>query len=124
MRKTYRLIYDSKPFTINQERRLHYHVRSRIVKVWREAFAGLALKGKIPRLTDTVITSQAFLRGRRRIDVDAPSPSLKAAVDGLRDSGVLEDDNYPHVKKVVYLYPVMESEKDQYIVDIEGEICK
>lgn len=91
--------------TVNKERTIHWTVRAKTVKEWREAFGWLAVASKVP--TDgTVgpchIEAIPLTTTRRRQDVGACMPVVKAAIDGLVDAGVWPDDTPDHVLSVRY----------------------
>lgn len=90
--------------TVNKERTVHWSARASVVKVWREAFAWLALSSKLPtngsvgacHIDAVPLTG----RSRGRQDVGACLPVVKAAVDGLVDAGVWPDDTPAHVLSI------------------------
>jgi hypothetical protein len=61
----WRLRFDERPFTANQERRWHHHRRAEAVRRWREAFAVLAREAKLPSLTAVEVTATPLLTSRR-----------------------------------------------------------
>lgn len=87
--------HDDRPWTANAERRLHPMQRHVLVKKWREAFFLLAIEQHLPHyLTDVKVIVTPYLESRRGTqDVGAAFPAAKAAVDGLVDAKVMEDDN-------------------------------
>jgi hypothetical protein len=89
--------------TVNKERSVHWSARSSVVKAWREAYAWLALSSKIPTngsIGACHIDAVPLTAGRRRQDVGACLPVVKAAIDGLVDAGVWPDDTPAHVLSV------------------------
>ncbi|WEB41532.1 hypothetical protein MOV08_21165 [Streptomyces yunnanensis] len=83
---------------LNSNHRVHHYRRARIVKALRnaakEAAAGLpALDGCGP----VRIIAVLHPHDRRRRDPANWYPSVKAAVDGLVDAGVLTDDDHTRV---------------------------
>ena len=91
--------------TTNKERTVHWGVRAQTVKAWREAFAWLAMASRVPT-NGTVgpchIEAVPLATTRRRQDVGACMPVVKAAIDGLVDAGVWPDDTPDHVLSVRY----------------------
>jgi hypothetical protein len=104
------LHYGKRPVTLNAERRMHHFERAKIVKEWRNAFAWLAKLNHVPRHDRVVIIAQPHLKGGRMQDCDACHPSVKAAIDGLVDAGVLIDDSPPHVLEIRYMAPLPSSD--------------
>jgi Holliday junction resolvase RusA-like endonuclease len=81
--------------------------RAKLVKQWRDAFCELAQDAMVPRLECVEICAQPYvLNGRYRQDVGNCFPSVKAAVDGLVDAGVLVDDNANVVVKLTFMVPI------------------
>jgi crossover junction endodeoxyribonuclease RusA len=93
-----------RPWTANAERRWHYHERARRVRETRTRWTWLTLAENIPKLDRVSITAQPLARSRRwRADVAACYPSVKAAIDGIVDAGVMEDDDDRHLLSVTFL---------------------
>ena len=88
------LSWDQKPMTENEHRTLHYRQRAVFDRTWREAFALLALEAKLPRGLAAVTIDVTHERPNLASmpDVAACAPSAKAAIDGLVDYGLIEDD--------------------------------
>lgn len=103
------LRYDSRPWTLNGERKLHPKQRAKLVREWREAFWLLAHEAHVPRhLTDVAVIATPFLSNRRGMqDVGAAFPAAKAAIDGLVDAGVLVDDDPRYLKYLGFHAPVI-----------------
>ncbi|MEU6632863.1 hypothetical protein ABZ905_31955 [Streptomyces parvus] len=79
---------------INANDRGHWRRRARLTRSIREASMVLARQQKIPRLTRARVIYVVHPRTRTRVfDPSNWSLSAKAAVDGLQDAGVFEDDN-------------------------------
>lgn len=102
------LSHEERPWTLNNERKLHHHARAKIVKVWREAYCVLAQEAMMPAMTAVEVVAQPYvLNARYRQDVGACFPAVKAAIDGVVDAGVLIDDNANIVVKLTFLAPLM-----------------
>ena len=89
--------------TVNKERSSHWSTRSSVVKAWREAFTWLALTSSIPTdgsIGPCHIDAVPLAATRRRQDVGACLPVVKAAVDGLVDANVWPDDDPDHVLSI------------------------
>ena len=77
--------------------RANTYARNRIqaeaeLKSWRTATARHWKEDYGPDWMIPPIEITAWAHNRRPIDTDAPFPTLKAAIDGLRDCGALGDD--------------------------------
>lgn len=116
---TYTLAVPGRPLTTNRERNLHHHQRAAIVRPAREAWALAAKDAKLPQLDKVRITACPWLRGKRSQDVGACLPSVKAAIDGLVDAGVLADDTPTHVLSLSFLPPALQAETDELVLTIE-----
>ena len=93
--RRYTLTHFDDVLTINKERAVHWSTRSPIVARWREAYGWLAHATNVPTdgsLGACHIDAVPLVRGRRRQDVAACLPVVKAAIDGLVDVGVWPDD--------------------------------
>lgn len=78
--------------------RLHFRVKADQTKVWREAGRIATLAAKVPVLTPPVhITATVHIVGKRRQEVSNLAPTMKAAIDGMVDAGILADDSDAHV---------------------------
>lgn len=93
---------------LNANQRIHHRVRAELTSAIRGAAmaqcsehhqlrADLASAGHGPLLQHAYILGIIHPNTRRRIDPANLYPSFKAAVDGLVDAGVLEDDDHTHV---------------------------
>ena len=93
-------------WTHNTERRIHYHQRSDWGVEVRQAAKITALAAKIPKLGSVrYITVTAFQRRGPLADAAAFAPAAKAAIDGLVDAKVLDDDDPKHVKEIRFRPP-------------------
>lgn len=79
---------------INANDRGHWTRRQRLTASIREATAVLARQQRMPRLTRARVVYVVKPKARTRVfDPSNWALSAKAAVDGLQDAGVFEDDN-------------------------------
>ena len=100
------LSHNERPITANKHRNLHYTERGRYNKSWRYAFWALATDAKVPACQVIEITvHQAQAKGTLP-DTMASAPTVKAAIDGLVDAGVIPDDTGKHLAAVTFLPPV------------------
>lgn len=102
----YVLRFEKRPWTLNVERQGNRWKRATLVKEWREAFAALAREQRIPRYERVVVSAQPELRHRGSMpDTGACIGAVKAAIDGLVDAGVLDDDGPNQVIALQFLAP-------------------
>lgn len=97
------LTFGAKPWTHNAERRMHRYERAALVKQWRESFGWLARQRQIPASDWIHVVAVPFQRRGPLQDVSACHPAVKAAVDGLVDTGVVPDDTAQYVPLVAYM---------------------
>ena len=95
------LPYTKPPLSLNQ--RLHWAVKAKLVKEVRTTTARLAEQLQIPPLEAVEITLIYTPKTARKRDTDNLFATLKPAVDGLVDAGILADDNTEIVKKLSVL---------------------
>ena len=82
--------------TTNQ--RHHWTVRNRITQAWRSAAAWHARADRIRPVAGPVRIEATIRRAdSRRFDLDGHAPTVKACIDGLRDAGVLIEDDMRHM---------------------------
>lgn len=96
-----------RPISLNQERNQHFRKRVEDTKWWREGFAWAAIEAGMPSLTAAEIIVQPVLENRRWQDTAACFPSAKAAIDGLIDARVLDDDTPDIVPSITFKRPVL-----------------
>lgn len=114
------LTYWKKPITTNTERAGNRWGRAESTKEWRETFTWLARKEKIPAMKWINVTAQPFQKMGRLQDTAACNPSVKAAIDGLVDAGVIPDDSGEYVRMIIFMPPLRGA--DRLTLMIEGEI--
>lgn len=108
MADTYGLtVFGKRPISLNQERSAHFAVRIRDTQWWRQGFAEAAQLAKVPRMEAANIVVEPVLENRRWQDTAACFPSAKAAIDGLIDAGVIDDDTPDIVPSITFKRPVL-----------------
>lgn len=105
---TYTLRYEQRPWTLNVERQGNHWRRAALVREWRTTFAWLALEQRIPPLGCIEVTATPEVKHRGSMpDTGACIGAVKAAIDGLVDAGVLEDDGPDQVTALTFCAPVV-----------------
>ncbi len=115
----YFLTYEKRPLTTNAERSGNRWGRAEHTREWRDAFAWIARREKIPRMRWINVTVQPFQKRGRLQDTAACNPSVKAAIDGLVDAGVIPDDTGEYVRMITFM-PCVRGD-DQLTLIIQGE---
>lgn len=114
----YRLEFNQRPITTNAERAGNRWERAKVTKEWREAFAWLAKAEQLPSMSWISVTVEPHQKGGRLQDVGACNPSVKAAIDGLVDAGILPDDSPQYVRSLIFLPP--QKDKNSLVIYIRG----
>ena len=97
-----------RPWTVNQERkRGAYYERAEITRWWREMFKIAAIEADIPNFECIELTVTPILPDKKLQDTGACFPTAKAAIDGLVDAGVIDDDAPRYVPKLTFLAPIV-----------------
>lgn len=92
--------------------------RANKVRDQRQAFSWLAKAHEIPTLGPVVVHATPLAKDRRwEQDVGGCFPAVKAAIDGLVDRGVLEDDD-PYFVKALTFYPAEVGEVDGLRIEL------
>ena len=105
----YELTYNARPWSFNVERRTNRFQRAPMVAEWRDAYRLLALESKVPPLQWIHVEARPQYRTARSLpDTAACVGSVKAAIDGLVDAGVLPDDGPELVRRVTFEAPVVD----------------
>ncbi|NKG22226.1 hypothetical protein [Paeniglutamicibacter terrestris] len=81
---------------INTNVRMHRMAKANLTKQWRAA-ACVAARGLEPMATPVRIVAHIWKARNGRYDPNNLADTTKAIVDGLVDSGLLEDDSFKHV---------------------------
>ncbi len=117
----YVFVWPEKPHTMNQWNLTHHAVRAQQRAHWREAFRLMA--DGCPPLAWCNVTVDHVVATRRKVDIGAPFPSFKAALDGCVLAGVLDDDSPQFVCSVTFRAPTYEKGRDALIVTLEGPVA-
>lgn len=83
---------------LSSNQRLHWARRAKLTRTWREAACWRAIGAKLPLgLARVSITATIHRTDNRRADAHNRLPTIKAAIDGVVDAGVLLDDSDKHI---------------------------
>lgn len=77
--------------------REHFRVKAAKTKAWRAYAQSVAHNAGIPPLARATITGYIYKPHARRYDPHNLFATVKAAIDGIVDAGVLEDDDHTHL---------------------------
>ncbi len=100
-----RLPFQRPPLSENY--RLHWAKRNRIVNDVKDAAHTMAVATRLPKGLERVrIELHWQPHVMRQRDTDNPTPTLKAAIDGLVRYGLVADDNSAHVTSTVVIEPL------------------
>lgn len=99
MRETYTITLPLPHKHLSPNARPHWRAKAMAVKVYR-SLTGLTATGILtgqanlrPMWKAATVQGRAFFKDARRRDKDNILASLKAAFDGLKDAGLIEDDS-------------------------------
>lgn len=120
------LTYHARPWSLNVERRTNRFQRAPMVAEWRDAYRLLALESKVPPLEWIHVEARPQYRTARSLpDTAACVGSVKAAIDGLVDAGVLPDDGPELVRRVTFEAPVVDRglHSDRLVLVVYGPVA-
>ena len=92
--------------TLNAERTQHWRKRAKYVKAVRTAFTEATLEAGVPHLDRARMVAQPLQTRGPLADILGHVPTVKAAIDGIVDAGVLEDDRPAYLLAVVCRPPI------------------
>jgi crossover junction endodeoxyribonuclease RusA len=121
MQKTYRV--EGRVRSLNAERSAHWTKRSAHAQEWREKFWVEGAQNR-HRFTAVNITAE-IVQKRPLTDCGNGMPTIKAAIDGLIDAGVLPDDSPEYVKSITMMAPRLPApgESQALILTIKEAEC-
>ena len=97
-----------RPWTVNEERRWHFHKRAQMVRDARERWAYLWKLSKVPKLDEIDVEVEPILKNWRSApDVAACAGTVKAAIDALVDIKIIADDSAKYVRSVRFWAPTI-----------------
>lgn len=95
-----------RPFTINRLASVHRLTWASHTAASRNRWKHHAINAAVPLLDRVTVTVTPLHKNHRTAqDPGACAPEAKAAVDGLRDAGVLVDDTGRYVASILFLPP-------------------
>lgn len=89
------------PKTPNQLVRMHWAAKHKESKRWRTMTA-YAAKKVAPKKPFEAVTLTFVRHSSRRVDIDNGISALKPIIDGLKDGGIILDDNPNVVKSIAF----------------------
>jgi len=93
--------------SLNKERAASRWERAALTKQWRHVAWAIARSKQVPPFTvPVIIVAQPFQSRGKLADAGNHLPSVKAAVDGLVDAGVLAGDDPRYVAALMLLAPI------------------
>lgn len=101
MRATYR--HEGRVRSLNTERSTHWSKRAKDAQTWREAFWAHGVARRV-KFGPVDITAE-IVQKKPLADCGNGMPSIKAAIDGLIDAGVIQDDSPEWVKSITLIAP-------------------
>jgi crossover junction endodeoxyribonuclease RusA len=108
---------------LRENDRLHWAKKARITGEIRDlAFVSVRI-ARVPRLERAAITMHWQPAVRRVRDQNGHSPSLKAAVDGCVDAGVLADDDSTRCVPACALHDPVRGEPGRVWLTIQEELA-
>lgn len=111
--RQWELHYRRRPWTLNDERRHQWHKRGQLTADWRAHFSWAAEDLGIPHLQGAHIFAIPELRTRASMpDSGACIGAAKAAIDGLVDAQVLDDDGPQYVHFLGFWAPRVTGTQD------------
>lgn len=99
------LSYHRPPLSLN-DRNMHWGKKSTITRRLRTEARQLAEYKRVPPMNRIHVTLCWQPDTRRPRDLDNPVATLKPCIDGLRDAGVITDDDSTRVTSEVRILPV------------------
>lgn len=74
--------------------------RHELTTLWRDAATVHARQARAKVASPFALHAVIHKRDRRLFDLDGVVPTIKAAVDGCRRAGLIEDDNWRHMVRL------------------------
>ena len=106
--RSWHLEDDERPWTLNSERSWHWSKRASRTKTTREKFFWLAKIEQMPHLEYVSIDVVPLTSSSTGQLADPAShfPAAKAAIDGIVDANVIDDDNGKHIQRITFWSPI------------------
>ena len=109
--------------SLNSERSTHWSKRAKDAEMWRDAFFWLGKQERVRFGSVHVIAE--IVQKKPLADCGNGLPSIKAAVDGLVQAGVIEDDSPEFVRSITLIAPRVPQpgEVEALIITLEEATC-
>lgn len=118
---TQRLFVPGRPLLLNAERSMHLQRARAVTRTIRNVAAVLARSQRLESVDRVVVIAEPHVKDRRRQDVGACFPTVKASIDGLVDAGILPADDDAHVLRLSFDPVVLRSPLgDGLLLTLEG----
>ena len=99
-------VVGERPLTINRVASMHRQAWANHTRRARADWAKVAAAFQVPRLDVCIIVATPLHANHASPqDIAACAPEVKAAIDGLRDAGVLDDDTADIVQRITFEAP-------------------
>ena len=114
------IILPGRPWTINDAIRDHWTrnasktkmIRKQSYVLWKQT-----LEGKLP--TPLRVVAQPGYKSRVIPDVASVMPSVKAAIDGLVDTGYIPDDSQAYISEHIYRAALVGQTRDTLLIELQ-----
>ena len=109
-------IWNVKWFSLNNQRTVHWSKQAEARRTWKELVRNTIPFKKRQQFDHPKITMTIYFHSRRKRDMDNFFPIYKPILDGLKQAGVIEDDNS---KAIDLQMPIFDYDKDKPRVEVE-----
>lgn len=101
--KVARFVGEGRVKSLNAERSKHWSQKHQATAHWREMFGWLGSTSKQNFCRVSIVAE--IVQKKPLMDTGNCYPSVKAAIDGLVDAGILPDDKAENVESITMLAP-------------------
>lgn len=119
---SYTLLVPGELITVNGTRGKHWSAYGPLVKLWRRDARLVALAAQVPHCDKVRIIAVPMQCRGRLADPGAHAVCVKAAVDGLVDAGVIDDDDGSYVECIIQMAPERVKARDEGIRIVIEEV--
>lgn len=118
MNTVVQLPFSSPPLSLNQ--RLHWAAKARLSRTVRDVTHAAAKAANLTPVEAATVTLHYRQKVQRPIDKDNLMATIKPAIDGLRDAGVLVEDDSTRVDPRVEVHPAIAGQPGAIWLTIEA----